>query len=208
MYGRQLNVFPPPLLDATDNFFSTASEHRGRLHVGVLQAALVLDQRLNKPRPRCYQQAPLQRTPGFQMRWLTLLDVGHVLQQPQRVGRRHDRSPTKCAKVDAPIWWRTRQREFNAQPIELTSRRSSSELSEYRGRLNHKLGLERPVVDVLHTSNMFQVGIDIKRLGVMAIVGQPRSNSEYIQSSGRVGRGDGPGLSCPCCETDSSIYPI
>ena len=41
---------------------------------------------------------------------------------------------------------------------------------------------------------MFQVGIDIKRLGVMAIVGQPRSNSEYIQSSGRVGRGKGPGL--------------
>ena len=41
---------------------------------------------------------------------------------------------------------------------------------------------------------MFQVGIDIKRLGAMAIIGQPRSNSEYIQSSGRVGRGKGPYL--------------
>ena len=85
-------------------------------------------------------------------------------------------------------------REFNAQPIELTSRRSSAELSEYRGRLNHALGSDLPTVDVLHTSNMFQVGIDIKRLGVMTIVGQPRSNSEYIQSSGRVGRGKGLGL--------------
>ena len=91
------------------------------------------------------------------------------------------------------------KREFNAQPIELTSRRSSSELSEYRGRLNHTLASGRPVVDVLHTSNMFQVGIDIKRLGVMAVVGQPRSNSEYIQSSGRVGRGKGPDSLCLCC---------
>ena len=42
---------------------------------------------------------------------------------------------------------------------------------------------------------MFQVGIDIQRLGTMMIVGQPRSNSEYIQASGRVGRGrKNPGL--------------
>ena len=40
-----------------------------------------------------------------------------------------------------------------------------------------------------------QVGIDIQRLGTMMIVGQPRSNSEYIQASGRVGRGrKNPGL--------------
>ena len=43
-------------------------------------------------------------------------------------------------------------------------------------------------VDVVVTTNMFQVGIDIGRLGAMVIVGQPKSNSEYIQSSGRVGR--------------------
>ena len=79
--------------------------------------------------------------------------------------------------------------------VELTSRKGQqARLS--RQRLNTTLQEDHGyVVDVLSTSNMFQVGVDIPRLGLMAIVGQPRSNSEYIQSSGRVGRKlDKPGL--------------
>ena len=69
---------------------------------------------------------------------------------------------------------------------ELTSRKSSQELKQIKASLGRMLG-EDPV-DVVVTTNMFQVGIDIGRLGAMVIVGQPKSNSEYIQSSGRVGR--------------------
>ena len=54
--------------------------------------------------------------------------------------------------------------------------------------MENSLGKDDDIVDVVSTSNMFQVGIDIGRLGLMGIVGQPKSNSEYIQSSGRVGR--------------------
>ena len=74
---------------------------------------------------------------------------------------------------------------------ELTSRKSSSELKNVKASLGRKIGNDP--VDVTLTTNMFQVGIDIPRLGLMTIVGQPKSNSEYIQSSGRVGR-SGPGL--------------
>ena len=195
MYGRDLNVFPPPLLDASDNFFSSESQTSGRLHVGVLAGGGRARSALEQVAASMLASSTVARNLGAKEEsvdpYWTLVMYYNSLRE---LG-----SGMTAVQQNVPRWMsqyggEQGLREFNAQPIELTSRRSSAELSEYRGRLNHALGSDLPTVDVLHTSNMFQVGIDIKRLGVMTIVGQPRSNSEYIQSSGRVGRGKGPGL--------------
>ncbi|MDK2887265.1 MAG: hypothetical protein PWP72_142 [Thermoanaerobacter sp.] len=70
---------------------------------------------------------------------------------------------------------------------ELTSRKKSSEIAGVLKRLEICYS-EPDVYDVILASSMLSVGVDIGRLGLMVVQGQPKSNSEYIQATSRVGR--------------------
>lgn len=79
--------------------------------------------------------------------------------------------------------------------LELTSRRTSSEITRAFK------SMERPYTransadtfDFILATNMLSVGVDVARLGAMIVYGQPKTNSEYIQATSRVGRSN-PGL--------------
>jgi ATP-dependent helicase YprA (DUF1998 family) len=78
--------------------------------------------------------------------------------------------------------------------LELTSRVRPTKVAEARRKLGCSIASNEHV-DCAIATNMISVGLDIPRLGLMVVFGQPKTHSEYIQATSRVGREDTkPGL--------------
>ena len=73
---------------------------------------------------------------------------------------------------------------------ELTGRKTQREINEIRNKLE-KPRPDKDSMSLLLATNMISVGIDIDRLALMTIQGQPKAVTEYIQATGRIGRRDG-----------------
>ena len=81
------------------------------------------------------------------------------------------------------------------EPMEITSRVSTDEVAKAKQRLDAVFGRDAEPVDVALATNMISVGLDILRLGLMVVQGQPKTAAEYIQATSRIGRDhDRPGL--------------
>ncbi|MEH2141113.1 DISARM system helicase DrmA [Nostoc sp.] len=79
------------------------------------------------------------------------------------------------------------ERELGEE-IELSSRMDSTELPGLLTSLEQELPEAK---DVVLSTSMFGTGVDIDRLGLMIVNGQPKTTSAYIQATGRVGRRQG-----------------
>lgn len=86
-------------------------------------------------------------------------------------------------------------RKTFSEVLELTSRVSTDKVAEARRRLEVPYHQIDQRVDCAIATNMISVGLDIPRLGLMVVLGQPKTHAEYIQATSRVGRDDRrPGL--------------
>jgi len=80
----------------------------------------------------------------------------------------------------------SKQRFLNKK-IEITSRMSSYEIPKNLGQLEIPF-TSKDCLDTAIATNMIAVGMDVDRLGLMVVTGQPKQNSEYIQATSRIGR--------------------
>ena len=203
LYGRNAFLFPPQALKAGDSFFAEEREDEvGRLYVGVFATALpshvtaqvrTMGSLLQAPKLFCANSTEAIDPYWTMMAYFnSLRELGHAATLIRadireylnamwdRLGLRYDE--IKKASVDP--------RRFPNQSVELTSRVQSSEIPEILQRLfkPYAGSSKSDVIDVCFATNMIQVGLDIPRLSLMTIIGQPKTTSEYIQASSRVGR--------------------
>ena len=86
------------------------------------------------------------------------------------------------------------ERFRNPRIAQLTSRRTARENAETFQQLAMRQGDDETCLDAVLATNMVSVGLDVARLALMIVNGQPLTTAEYIQATSRVGRADVPGL--------------
>ncbi len=212
LYGRQrrTSVFPPPAVDALETYFSFIDETvPGRLYVGVAAPGHPLKRILLRVYVAllCAAKKVSQDDAypeGLRDAYMTLVGYFNSLRElggmrrlveddvRQQASRRSQHIPEQGL---GSMWFADRQ---IAEPLELTSRESTGRITETKSRIANPHRDEK-TTDVVLASNMISVGIDIERLGLMVVAGQPKTTSEYIQASSRVGRDrKRPGLVVTC----------
>ena len=198
LYAREdVTLFPPPGLDAGDSFFARfarrddGSLDRGRKFVGVHAPGLGSMQTVQVRSFCSLLQTPVSMSPENQDPWWTLMVFFNSLRE---LGTTLSLFQSDIQDYFRVLGNRT-GKQFSAlrqlrDIQELTGRLRSSEVP--RAISNLEIGCTsssgKSPVDVCLASNIIEVGIDIDRLAIMAVVGQPKTTSQYIQVTGRVGR--------------------
>lgn len=204
LYAREKSmVFPPSGLRSSDSFFAREAEGPGRMYLGVMAPAHFS---LQTTEARVFA-ALLQSVPHMPADesgkdpWWTLLCFFNSLRELGSAATLMVADVREYMRVlmDRHGWDYKAMR--NSIASELTSRIRSDDIPKELAKLEIPLssnivdGARSYPVDVCLASNVIEVGVDLPRLSLMSIVGQPKSTSQYIQVSSRVGRGkDKPGL--------------
>lgn len=189
LFARELMQFPPPGLDARDSHFAieVPRDRKGtRLYVGLMAPGTSHTTLLVRTYAALLQSVHEIDAPDpVKDPYWTLVGYFNSLRvlggaRMQVIDDVTDRIEL-LANIDGSDPRRIDER------IELTSREPSAHIPEYLNRM--QLALPNPrTVDVILATNMISVGVDVDRLGLMAVMGQPPSTSEYIQATSRVGR--------------------
>jgi hypothetical protein len=208
---RNVSLFPPSGLNVGDSFFAREAKDDlgelipGRRYVGVLAPG---HGSLQTTEARAFATllqfaGAMKKDPSEKDPWWTLLCYFNSIRELGSAATLFVSDARDYLRVIIDrhgIPYVNIRKLFNV--TELTSRIRGDQVPQELEKLNKSLSLDSnnpnsDIVDACLASNIIEVGVDIPRLSLMAIVGQPKTTSQYIQVSSRVGRdNEKPGLVC------------
>jgi hypothetical protein len=208
---RMIDIFPPPGPDRRNSFFARTlppQESNARLYVGIaaqgrspkvcmlrvylvlLAAAQKWYAKLGKKPDPSNPADPYMTLVGYFNSLRELGGARRLIEDEVRNRLAGYANRKRIGETEGLF----ENRQIAYEPVELTSRVSTAQVSEAKRRLSLPFS-EKEHADVAIATNMISVGLDIIRLGMMVAFGQPKASAEYIQATSRVGRDhDRPGL--------------
>ena len=188
-------TFPPPGIDRSDSFFWWTTGKKGKAFVGIsfsqrsgkFSLAKLYASLLQKMETiRSSQTVEDEKIDPY---W-TLVGYYNSIRELGAANRLVEDDVVQTINFLAKTIHRSSRRDPGSPENgieELTSRNTQEGIKAIRDKLERSLPSE-DVISVLLATNMISVGIDIDRLALMSVNGQPKSTTEYIQSTGRIGR--------------------
>lgn len=196
LYGREkIALFPPHGLEEGHSFFAEpdlradGTVKPGRRYLGIMSASFGSMQTVQTRVAACTLQAPNKLAVEDRDGYWTNLNFFNSLRE---LG-----NTVSLLESDVPDYLEGLRRREGQEPrwprnrMELTSRRKSDEIPKAIEQLQTPYDEDKryqDAIDICLATNIIEVGIDIDRIGLMTIVGQPKTTAQYIQVSGRVGR--------------------
>jgi hypothetical protein len=190
LYGRKGALFPPAGLSAADSFFSRVQDDDapekapGRLYVGAMgQGHTPTFSNVIASSALLAAGESMRQTEGDRIdTWWTVVAYHN--------SKRELGKTLSLARDDIPGRLKAlgeARRVAASRVSELSANLRDSEIPEALHRLRTELP-NPEALDYVACTNMLSVGVDVPRLGLMLVNGQPKTVSEYIQASSRVGR--------------------
>ena len=185
VFAREPSLFPAPGISPDDNFFAVdapAEEIGNRRYVGVLAGGASHSSLFIRVAAVLLQTAAeLESDDAVRDTYWTLVAYFNSLRVlGSAVVQFRDDVP------DVLKYLGKTERAFE-EVSELTSRVAGREIGDRLRQLEVSYP-SKEAVDVVAATNMISVGLDVDRLGLMTVMGQPQAAAEYIQATSRVGR--------------------
>jgi hypothetical protein len=205
LYGlpeENVKVFPPPLLNWDDNYFSYVDHKaKGRKYVGVYAngspSGKTTQYRLYSSLLQTGGEIAIDHSDEGESHTTLVNYFNSTRDMGQALSLMGDDVPRElrnlARKFEIPTDKQRRLIDINQGLVQLHGNVKSDTVQKDMSRLEIEHKNPKHVHTVLAT-NMISVGLDVPRLSLMTIIHQPKTMSEYIQASSRIGRGKTPGI--------------